>query len=127
MFKKVDHVEIVPSDFERTLNFYTETLGFKVKQRTKIERPPMKEIAFIELNDSVVEFIDVESPAPVSKEQFQVGYLRIALEVEDMDKAIEYLKAKGVQISREPVALGTSKRAEILDPDGLSIELRQWG
>ena len=50
----------------------------------------------------------------------------IAIEVEDMDKAVEYLKAKGVEISSGPVVLGKSKRAEIKDPDGLSIELRQW-
>jgi glyoxylase I family protein len=43
-----------------------------------------------------------------------------------MDRAIEYLKGKGVEVSWGPVLLGTSKRAEIRDPDGLSIELRQW-
>jgi len=32
-----------------------------------------------------------------------------------------------VEISVEPVSLpGGSKRAEIKDPDGLGIELRQW-
>jgi glyoxylase I family protein len=55
-----------------------------------------------------------------------VGYPRLALEVENMDKAVEYLKDKGVEISLGPINLGTSKRAEIKDPDGLSIELRQW-
>ena len=126
MVKRIDHVEIVPSDLEKALKFYTEILGFKFKQIMKIERPPLKEIIFIELNDSVIEFISVDNPAPVSREPWQVCYLRIALEVEDMDKAIEYLKAKGVEISVEPVALRGSKRAEIKDPDGLSIELRQW-
>ena len=119
-------MEIVPSDFERTISFYTELFGFKIKQRRKVERPPLKEILFAELNDSVIEFIDVENPTPVSTGHPQVGYLRIAFEVEDMDNAIEYLKTRGVKISREPVDLGTSKRAEIEDPDGLSIELRQW-
>jgi glyoxylase I family protein len=50
----------------------------------------------------------------------------IALEVEDMDRTIEYLRGKGVEISWGPVTLGNSKRAEIRDPNGLSIELRQW-
>ena len=50
----------------------------------------------------------------------------MAIEVDDMDRAIEYLKSKGVSVSWGPVTLGTSKRAEIKDPDGLSIELRQW-
>jgi glyoxylase I family protein len=50
----------------------------------------------------------------------------MAIEVDDMDRAVQYLKGKGVEVSRGPVTLGTSKRAEIKDPDGLSIELRQW-
>ena len=55
-----------------------------------------------------------------------VIYRMFALEVEDMDEAITYLKSKNVVISMEPVNLGKSKRAEIKDPDGLTIELRQW-
>ena len=126
MFKRIDHVEIVPSDLERTLNFYTQILGFKIKERREASRPPMQEIVFIELNDSMIEMISVKDPAPLPADPWHVSYRRIALEVEDMDKAIEYLKGKGVKISREPSTLATSKRAEIEDPDGLSIELRQW-
>ena len=50
----------------------------------------------------------------------------MALEIEDMDKAIEYLAGKGVAVTWGPVTLGTSKRAEIRDLDGFPIELRQW-
>ena len=126
MFKRIDHVEIIPRDFERTLNFYTNILGFKIKVRRKVDRPPLVEIVFLELKDSVIEIMSVENPALPSSNPWQVGYPRFALEVEDMDKAVEYLKGKGVEISLGPVNLGTSKRAEIKDPDGLSIELRQW-
>jgi glyoxylase I family protein len=126
MFKRIDHVEIIPQDFERTLNFYISVFGFKIRQRKKVEMPPMREIVFIELNDTVLELMSVDNPLPPSAEQWQVGYARIALEVEDMDKAVEYLRGKGVEITWGPVSLGTSKRAEIRDPDGLSIELRQW-
>lgn len=50
----------------------------------------------------------------------------MALEVDDMDKAVEILTDKGVAITWGPVTLADSKRAEIKDPDGLPIELRQW-
>ena len=43
-----------------------------------------------------------------------------------MDRAIEYLKGKGVAVTWGPVNLGASIRAEIKDPDGLTVELRQW-
>jgi glyoxylase I family protein len=126
LFKRIDHVEIIPRDFERTIDFYTKILGFKIKIRRKVDKPPLIEIAYLELRDTVVEIMRVENPTPPSSNPWQVGYPRFALEVEDMDKAIEYLKNRGVEISLGPVNLGNSKRAEIEDPDGLSIELRQW-
>jgi predicted enzyme related to lactoylglutathione lyase len=47
--------------------------------------------------------------------------------VEDVDKAVEYLKTKGVEITREPVAVETLRVAAINDPNGLSLELVQRG
>jgi len=123
MFKGIAHITIVPSNLTRTLNFYTKILGFKIKQRRKPENALVEEIAYIELNGLVIQFSSVKAPAPVSTEQWQVGYRRIALEVEDVDKAVEYLKSRGVEISAEPVTGTNFRRAEIKDPDGLPIEL----
>ncbi len=126
MFKRIDHVEIVPRDFEGTIDFFLNVLGFKMKQRQKVNNPPFQEVAYLTLNDTMVELMSVQSPAPLSSEPWIVGYRAMALEVEDMDKAVAYLKSKGVEITWGPVNLGTSKRAEIKTPDGISIELRQW-
>ena len=38
MFKRIDHVEIVTDKLDRTVQFYTEVLGFAVKSRDRIER-----------------------------------------------------------------------------------------
>ena len=43
-----------------------------------------------------------------------------------MESAVDYLKSKGIQMAVEPVDMGNSYRGEIRDPDGLTIELRQW-
>ncbi len=126
MFKRIDHVEIVAADFEKSMDFYINTFGFKLKGRNRVDRPPLKEIAYIELGNTVIEMLSVENPSPKSTEPYQVGYRAIALEVESMDKATEYLKGKGIDITMGPVDLGSSLRAEIRDPDGLSIELREW-
>jgi glyoxylase I family protein len=126
MFKRIDHVEITTGNMEKTLNFYTSILGFEVKERNIMNRPPLKEIVYITLGDTMIELLAFDNPAPVSAIAPQVGYRMMAIEVEDMDKAIAFLKSKGVEISRPPVAIGTSKRGEIKDPNGISIELRQW-
>ena len=126
MFKRVDHVEIVPRRAEETINFYVNILGFRVKSRNEVKMPPIKEVIYLELGDTVIEIISVDNPKPKSKNPWEVGCRGIALEVEDMAKAVDYLKGKGIAIAREPVDLGDSLRGEIRDPDGLMIEIRQW-
>ena len=64
------------------------------------------------------------APAPTGE---QLGYRMMAIEVEDMTKAVAYLKAKGVDLSWGPrVFEDRYARAEIRDPNGYRIELRQW-
>lgn len=127
MFKRIDHTEFVPADFEKTLKFYTEVLGAQIQMRRKIEnRPPMKELVFIKLGDTMMELFSVDNPLPVSKDPWRVGYRKIAIQVENVPKAVEYLKSKGVEIVPGPAAAPGAPpptRAEIKDPDGISIEL----
>ncbi|WP_394147265.1 VOC family protein [Shewanella atlantica] len=126
IFKRVDHVELVPKDPHITIGFFVNILGFKIKNRTKVDLPPMEEVIFLELGDTVVEIISTQDPEQRSKAPWQVGYRALALEVNDMNKAVNYLKAKGIPMAVEPVDLGGSYRAEIRDPNELIIELRQW-
>ena len=86
----------------------------------------MKEIAYLELGGTVMELISVEKPVAEPQNPWKVGYRAIAIEIEDMDSTVNYLKNKGIAITWGPVSTGKSKRAEIQDPDGLPIELRQW-
>jgi glyoxylase I family protein len=126
MFKRVDHVEIVPRNAEKTIGFYVNILGFRIRNRNEVKMPPMREVIYLELGDTVIEIISVDGPNPKSGVPWEVGYRGIALEVEDMTKAVDYLRGKGIAIALEPVDLGDSFRGEIRDPDGLIIELRQW-
>ena len=126
MFKRVDHVEIVPMNAEKTIDFYVNIVGFRIKSRNEVKMPPMREVIYLELGDTVIEIISADDPNPKSETPWEVGYKGIALEVDDMARAVDYLKGKGIAIAREPVDLGDSFRGEIRDPDGLIIELRQW-
>jgi len=125
MFKSIEHTEIVVSNMDSTLDFYTQILGFNIQFRRKMERLPLEEIAFIELGGTLIEVFAVKDPASVSSEQWQTGCRRIAIEVDDMDSAVVYLKEKGVQISQEPVITETSVMAELKDTDGIPIQLVQ--
>ena len=126
IFKRVDHVEIVPKNAEKTIDFYVNILGFKIKNRNEVKMPPMREVIYLELGDTVIEIISVDDPKQKAEIAWEVGYRGIALEVEDMTTAVDYLQSKGIAIVLKPVDLGDSFRGEIRDPDGLILELRQW-
>lgn len=126
MFKRIDHFEIIPANPKATIRFYTEILGFRIAKRIPVAAPPLKEVVYLALGDSVLEIMAVDGPAPKSETPWQVGYRAIALEVEDMSQALVHLKQVGVAPTHPPADLGNSLRAEIQDPDGLVIELRQW-
>lgn len=125
MFKRIDHVEILPSDFERSMAFYRDVLEFGLVSQMPVQVGPLKEIAYLQLGDTVIELLHVENPVSMST-LVTVGYRAIALEVESMDAATAYLRDHGVFVTWGPLDLGTSIRAEITDPDGLTIELREW-
>lgn len=127
MFRRIDHVEIVPSDFERSLAFYTDVIGFSLKQRLTVGRPPLQDIVYLELGGTVLELLQFDGPAGPSREAPQVGYRMMALEVEDMEQALAYLAGHGIRPALDPFPSAGGWRAEIQDPDGLPIELRQWG
>ena len=130
MFKRIDHVEIVTDRLEETVEFYTEVLGFAVRARDRIERSRLGtpiDLVYLELGGTTVELISYDGvtvePAPQNE---HLGYRMIALEVDDMQKAADYLKTKGVDIVWGPRVRETYSRAEICDPNGYHIELRQW-
>ena len=121
LFKRIDHVEIVTDQLDRTVQFYTEVLGFTVKAHDRIERSGLG------VGGTVVELISYDGasvdPAPKNE---HLGYRMIALEVDDMQKTTDYLSTRGVEVVWGPRVRETYSRAEICDPNGYRIELRQW-
>jgi glyoxylase I family protein len=126
MFKRIDHVEIAPSDIERSIDFYTGVLGFHMKERIHLGLPELKQVVYLGLGDSTLELLDYDQPAPPDL-SVRVGYRLMAIEVDDMQEALASLAEQGIEPSVPAMDVGGgSLRAEIVDPDGLPIELRQW-
>ena len=42
MFKRVDHVEILPRNSENTIDFYVNILGFRTRSRNEVKMPLMR-------------------------------------------------------------------------------------
>jgi glyoxylase I family protein len=120
MFKRIDHVEIVTDQHDRTVQFYTEVLGFTVKARDRIERSGLGvpiDLVYLDLGGTVVELISYEGvtvdPAPQTE---HLRYRMMALEVDDMQNTADYLRTKGVELVWGPRLRETYSRAEICDP-----------
>mgnify|MGYP006306720429 CR=1 FL=1 len=126
IFKKIDHVAIMPSDFEKSLAFYRDVLGFTAGERHEINMAPLREIIYLSMGDTVLELLSVENPEMPPETPWRVGYRMMAIEVEDMEEALSFLAERDILPHWGPVDLGGNKRAEITDPEGLGIELRQW-
>jgi glyoxylase I family protein len=129
MFKRIDHVEIVTDKPQETKAFYTEILGFRVKASDHIARPDGSalDLTYLDLGGTVVELISYQGvPVDPAPRLEHLGYRMIALEVDDMETTVAELKGKGVEVVWGPMVRPTYARAEICDPNGYRIELRQW-
>src|SRR6476620_9535994 len=130
MFKRIDHVEIVTDQLDRTVQFYTEVLGFTVKARDRIERSGLGvpiDLVYLDLGGTVVELISYEGAAVDPARQTEhLGDRMIALEVDDKQKTADYLTIKGFGEVWGPREHEAYARAEICDPYCSDIEVRQW-
>jgi glyoxylase I family protein len=130
MFKRIDHIELLTAEPERAVAFYTEVLGFRERQRTRIPETPSGplDLVYLDLGGTTLEVMcyPEAKPIPPGRQEQRLGWQCLALEVDDMDGALSMLKDKGVQPAWGPVKRPDYARAEIRDPDGNPIELRQW-
>jgi glyoxylase I family protein len=129
MFKRIDHIELLTAAPERTLAFYTGVLGFRERERVRIPQTPSGplDLVYLDLGGTTVELMCYpEAKAIPRSDELRLGWQCLALEVDDMDSVLRMLKEKGVEATWGPVKRPDYARAEIRDPDGNPIELRQW-
>ena len=130
MFKRIDHIELLTAQPDRAVAFYGKVLGFRERERSRVQTPsgPL-DLVYLELGGTTIEVMcypEAKSPIPARAAEQRLGWQCLALEVEDMDRALAELKAKGIACAWGPVKRPDYARAEIRDPDGNPIELRQW-
>ncbi len=127
----IDHVEVWAKDLQESVAFYTQVLGFQHLRTTVAQRPggSAHEQTCVTLGGMMVELI--AAPPERKAEQVDVGSMGVkafALTVDDMAATAARLKEQGVRFVQEPKPGSSFNgwRAEILDPNGIGIELREW-
>lgn len=122
---RILHTMLRVADREQSLAFYTEVLGMQLLRRKDYPEGRFT-LAFVgygsEAENSVIELTHNWDTGGY---ELGNGYGHIALEVPDVYKACEDIRARGGKITREPGPMmhGNSILAFVEDPDGYKIEL----
>jgi len=105
---KIDHMGIAVKDLEEAKKVYTDLLGLEVHGEEVVEEQKVK-VVFIPVGDSEVELLESTDPeGPIAKfiEKNGEGIQHIAFRVDDIEKALEELKQKGVRLIDEKPRYG---------------------
>jgi len=124
MKSKFMYVGIRVTDLERSIDFYTNTLGMKVSGRSKIEQTKGETVGLqTEKDGFTLELNYYEKDSPYNT-RYVVGegLDHLAFKVDDLDKALEEAKRAGHRTILQMKADG-GRWAYIEDPDGNWIEL----
>lgn len=122
--RKIHHVAIIVSDYDRSKHFYTQVLGLEVIEETyRAERNSYKLDLSVNGRDQLELFSFPDPPTRPSYPE-AAGLRHVAFEVEDVAHAKAMLQQYNISVEEIRTDKLTGKRFTFLaDPDGLPIEL----
>lgn len=113
-FDKVGAVILLVSNMEKSVKFYRDTLGLKIKTKSKDWTEFFN-------NDTVLAL----HPAK-KKGSLKTGSgMLVGFEVSDLDSTVKALKGKKVKFFKKPKEEPFGKHAIIQDPDGHLISIAE--
>lgn len=147
---RIDHLNIVVGDMERSLRFYEDVFGWKRGFEAVLEGEWIETVTgipgararcvFLEAEGSPIrlEMLQYETPrgvpVPANSLPNTPGLRHLAFVVDDMDAVLSRLEDAGVDLVGPPVtvpfSVGTMGRkclCYFLDPDGTLLEAAAYG
>jgi catechol 2,3-dioxygenase-like lactoylglutathione lyase family enzyme len=123
--KGIDHVCVVATDLEKSIDFYTRLLGFTLVNRERLDIQHI-EIAVVAIGEANLELVKFTDTRP----DFHYGdglIEMIGVTVDDVFPVIEKLRAEGVEfLMDEPVNMGPGNYFIFFrGPSGEKLELVQ--
>ena len=123
MIKSFDHVAITVKDFDKTIDWYVNNMGFTI-QRMVENKERGTRLAFLEAGGyAMLEFFGfmdpnrtVEGPTLTREE---TGIKHISFFVDDLEEMCQWLNKAGVEFTSS-----TPTRVVFKDPNGIVLELR---
>ncbi|HSC76736.1 MAG TPA: lactoylglutathione lyase [Pseudomonadales bacterium] len=119
------HTMLRVTDLPRSIEFYTDVLGMTLLRQKDYPEGQFT-LAFLGYGaESENTVIELTYNWGVDHYEMGNGYGHIAIAVDDVQAAVDAMRAKGANILREPgpMKAGTTVLAFLEDPDGYRIEL----
>ena len=105
MIEKINHIGIAVNNISEAIKLYTEVLGLKVKDIEVVAEQKVR-TAIIPVGESKIELLESTDPeGPIGKyiERKGEGIHHLALEVSDIQEALEALEKQGIElVDRQP-------------------------
>ncbi len=129
MVSKIDHIGIAVNNLDEAVRLYKDVLGLELHGVEVVEEQKVK-VAFLPVGGSEIELLESTSPeGPIAKfiESKGQGIQHIAFQVDDIEEALEEMKAKGMRLIDEKPRYGAGgAKIAFLHPKstgGVLIEL----
>lgn len=128
-------VGIVCSDFDASLQFYRDTLGFQevleihipeeIASTAGLAPRSFRQIR-LRAGQTLIKLMEIESPPPPRNFDFQAGVRWLTFFVDDVPGTVKKLRTRGVEFISAPVSPPDAVYiACAKGPDGMLIELVQ--
>jgi methylmalonyl-CoA epimerase len=117
---KIDHIGIAVRDIDQALQVYQEALGLHLDQVVDVPDQQVR-VAFLPVGESNIELVQPTSEASGTArfiDKRGEGIHHICVQVEDLEAALEQLKASGVPLIDEEPLSGAHGRVAFVHPRG---------
>jgi methylmalonyl-CoA epimerase len=127
----IDHLAIAVRDLESSLSWFTNVLGFSLKERRKTEGVSTGMISAVleagALTIVLLEGIGAQSQVSLFVERYGPGVQHVAIRMESIDDAVQELQAAGLQFDTSLIKGGGLKQifSRRDEGSGLMVELIQ--
>ncbi len=122
--QKIHHIAIICSNYEKSKQFYTGVLGCEIVREVYRKERDSYMLDLSINGEYIIELFSFPDPPSRVSHPEACGLRHLAFQVADLDKAVEHLKQKQVEVENVRVDEDTGKRFTFFyDPDKTPLEL----
>jgi methylmalonyl-CoA/ethylmalonyl-CoA epimerase len=129
VFGRIDHIGVAVEDLDEAISLYRDRLGMQLQHRETVEELGV-EAVLLGIGDGHVELLTPAAPdSPVGRflDRRGPGMHHVAYQTDDIDSALESVRASGLQLIDERPRAGILRsRVAFVDPKstgGVLMEL----